>query len=105
MLPLWLFGLGIDGLGRTCLPVPSRRSSEATRIVGERIRSHRERLGLSQEKLAERADLHWTYIGQVERGARNLGLHNIIRIAGALGINPGELVTGLSPVDVAPGTA
>ena len=50
---------------------------------------------LSQEKLAERCELHWTYIGQVERGQRNLSLHNIVRIAKGLDSDPGELVRGL----------
>jgi len=52
-------------------------------------------LGLSQESLADICELHWTYIGQVERGQRNISLHNIIRIAAALKIDPGELVSGL----------
>lgn len=53
-------------------------------------------MGLSQEDLADVADLHWTYIGQVERGQRNISLHNIIRIAEALQVDPGSLVLGLS---------
>ena len=76
--------------------------SEATRIVGDRIRARREELGLSQEKLAERAGLHWTYIGQVERGVRNLGLHNVVRIAGSLEVDPGSLVVGLAVSDLPP---
>ena len=55
----------------------------------------REQLGLSQEKLAERTTLHWSYIGQVERGQRNLSLHNILRIAHALDTDAGGLVSGL----------
>jgi len=51
---------------------------------------------LSQEALADRCELHWTYIGQVERGQLNISLHNIVKIAGALEIDPGELVTGIS---------
>lgn len=52
-------------------------------------------MGLSQEALADTCELHWTYIGQVERGQRNISLHNILRLAAALKIDPGELVTGL----------
>ena len=59
------------------------------------MRLRREELELSQEKLAERCELHWTYIGQVERGQRNLSLHNIVRIAKGLDSDPGELVRGL----------
>jgi len=47
---------------------------------------------LSQEKLAERADLHWTYIGGIERGERNVSLLNIVKIAKALQITPSELL-------------
>ena len=66
-----------------------------TGAFGDRVRATREAKGLSQEGLAERAGLHWTYIGQVERGQRNLSLHNILRIAHALDTDAGGLVSGL----------
>lgn len=69
--------------------------SSATAEFGARVRARRNELGLSQEALAEKAEMHWTYIGQVERGQRNISLHNIIRIAVALDLDPGELVTEL----------
>lgn len=69
--------------------------SPATGEFGRRVRARREQLGLSQEKLAERTTLHWSYIGQVERGQRNLSLHNILRIAHALDTDAGGLVSGL----------
>ncbi len=56
------------------------------------MRAERERLGISQEELADRAGLHRTYIGGVERGERNLGLLNVVRIARALRIAPASLV-------------
>ena len=65
--------------------------SPATGEFGRRVRARREQLGLSQEKLAERTTLHWSYIGQVERGQRNLSL----RIAHALDTDAGGLVSGL----------
>jgi transcriptional regulator with XRE-family HTH domain len=43
-------------------------------------------------KLAEVAGLHFTYVSSVERGARNISLVNIVRIANALDIDAGELV-------------
>jgi len=41
--------------------------------------------------------LHWTFVGQVERGRRNISLHNLLRLAQALQVDPGELVKGLEP--------
>jgi transcriptional regulator, XRE family len=59
------------------------------------VRARRRELGLSQEALAEGSELHWTFIGQVERGQRDLSLHNILRVARVLDVDPGELVRGL----------
>jgi transcriptional regulator with XRE-family HTH domain len=69
--------------------------SPATRVLGERVRAQREALGLSQEALADRCGVHWTFLGQVERGRRNLSLHNLLKIAAGLGVDPAELVRGL----------
>ncbi|WHZ17101.1 MAG: hypothetical protein OJF52_003953 [Nitrospira sp.] len=52
--------------------------------LGRRIRELRLKAGLTQEQLAERADLHPTYLGSVERGERNLSLNNLDKLAGAL---------------------
>ncbi|MDP2682061.1 MAG: helix-turn-helix transcriptional regulator [Deltaproteobacteria bacterium] len=60
---------------------------------GRRVRDIRKEHGLSQEELAEKADLHFTYIGGIERGERNLSLKNIKRIADALKIDIRELFT------------
>ena len=51
---------------------------------GERLRKIRKRKGLSQEKLAELAGLHRTYVSSIERGERNISLENIKRLAQAL---------------------
>ena len=51
---------------------------------GIRVRQLRKQKGWSQEKLAEEANLHRTYIGAIERGERNLSLLNIAKIAEAL---------------------
>ncbi|HYI61521.1 MAG TPA: helix-turn-helix transcriptional regulator [Acidimicrobiales bacterium] len=69
--------------------------SSATTTFGQRVRERRHELALSQEKLAVVAGLHWTFVGQVERGQRNLSLHNLLKLAEALGVDPGELVRGL----------
>jgi transcriptional regulator with XRE-family HTH domain len=76
------------------MPVPL---SDALQTLGGRIRERRGELGLSQEGLADKAELHWTFVGQVERGRRNLSLHNLLKLAAALEIDPGRLVEGLAP--------
>ncbi len=73
--------------------------SEATRALGERVRTRRRALGISQETLVDRSGMHWTFIGQVERGQRNISLHNLLKLATGLNVNAGELVSGLTPPD------
>lgn len=62
---------------------------------GNLVRAQRVKKGLSQEKLAEKAGLHRTYIGMVERGEKNITLVNIHKIAQALDISVAELSRGL----------
>ena len=57
-------------------------------MVGDNIRAYREREDISQEKLAELAGLHRTYIGQVERAEKNITVRNLYRIGKALKIPP-----------------
>ena len=58
---------------------------------GKALKWFRASLGVSQEQLAERAELHRTYVGDVERGERNISLLNIAKIADALRIKPSKL--------------
>lgn len=74
---------------------PKPPISSAAGEFGRRVRVRRQELGLSQEALADASELHWTFVGQVERGQRNLTLHNIIKIADGLGVDPGDLVKQL----------
>jgi transcriptional regulator with XRE-family HTH domain len=62
---------------------------------GRRVRRQRHDLAWTLEELAEEAGMHWTYIGSVERGERNISLVNIVRLARALKIGPEQLVRGL----------
>lgn len=57
-------------------------------IFSSNVRFYRTKLKLSQETLAERANLHRTYISDIERGQRNVSLENIYNIAIALEIEP-----------------
>ncbi len=59
--------------------------------IGLNITIIRERQGLTQEKLAELAGLHRAYIGQIERGEKNIGLKNLEKIAKALDVSIKEL--------------
>lgn len=60
--------------------------SDIAKTVGKRLRGYRTSLGYSQEKLAEKAGLHPTYIGQVERGEKNLTIESLEKITNALEI-------------------
>jgi len=58
---------------------------------GKRVRQERLKLGLSQEELADKAGLHRTYIGMIERAEKNLTLLNVNKIAQALGLSISKL--------------
>ena len=60
--------------------------AEINKEVGKRIRLCREKQGITQEALAFEADLHRAYIGQIERGEKNIGLINLQKIAKALNV-------------------
>jgi transcriptional regulator with XRE-family HTH domain len=55
--------------------------------VGKRIRELRTQKGYSQEELADLARLHFTYVGSVERGERNISIVNLEKIARALEVD------------------
>lgn len=57
-------------------------------IVGENVRGFRTRLGISQEKLAEFANLHRTFIGTIERAEQNISVATISKISKALKVPP-----------------
>lgn len=58
--------------------------SQITQTIGIRLRRRRTELGYSQERLAELAGLHPTYIGQIERGEKNLTLDSLHKVTQAL---------------------
>lgn len=60
--------------------------------MGARIRALRKRKGLTQEDMASRCGLHWTYIGGLERGERNPTLTTLHRVAGGLSVPIGDLI-------------
>ncbi len=71
------------------------------------VRIFRQRLGISQEELAWRANIHRTYLADIERGRRNLSLSSIARLVSALGVSLAEFFFAVeehfqSPIEVAP---
>jgi transcriptional regulator with XRE-family HTH domain len=60
--------------------------------IGRRLYELREAAGLTQEALAHAAGLHWTHVGQIERGERSLTYKNVLKQARGLGIDPSELL-------------
>lgn len=72
--------------------MPARRSAEAQPALGKAIRRIREREEVSQEELAERANLHATWISPIENGRNNPNWGTVRRIAQGLGVTMVELV-------------
>ena len=64
-------------------------------IVGRNIRANRKRVGITQEALAERCDMHMVEIGRAERGLRDLRVSTVAKIAGGLGVKACELLRGV----------
>jgi len=65
------------------------------RILGENIRTYRKQTRMSQEKLAERADLNTTYVSAVERGEENISVDALVRISIALKVSLADLIRGV----------
>lgn len=62
---------------------------------GKSVQQRRKALGLSQEELADKAGVHRTYIGMIERAEKNITLCNIERLAKALEVEVSELLINL----------
>lgn len=73
--------------------VPSKPSY--LKVLSEQIRAQRKKAGMTQEKLAEKADLHHNFIGEVERGNQDISLGSLVKIARALGVRVSELTRDL----------
>lgn len=70
----------------------NRKRTKERIEFGAKVRKKRHALDISQEELAEKAELHHNYVGSVERGERNISLENIIALARALGCSAKELM-------------
>ncbi|MFC5404427.1 helix-turn-helix domain-containing protein [Cohnella soli] len=71
--------------------------NDILKLVGRRIRGLRKAQGMSQEQLGEKGSFHYSYIGQIERGEKNISLLNLAKIADALNVSMAQL---FSYVDV-----
>lgn len=67
-------------------------SGELQRRVGAHLRAHRRSLGISQEGFAEVVGFHRTYMGDLERGERNLSLQSLEHLAESIGVDPLDLL-------------
>ncbi len=74
-------------------PTSGVNADDVLRAFARAVRARRDELGISQEELAHRAGLHRTYISDLERGARNIALTNIVRLAAALDLPVADLFT------------
>ncbi|HAX73040.1 MAG TPA: XRE family transcriptional regulator [Firmicutes bacterium] len=60
-------------------------------LFGEQVRYYRETRGYTQDELSQISGLHRAYIGQVERGEKNLCLKNVFILSECLNVDPGKL--------------
>lgn len=88
----------IDARGGNASTVPSIHS-EAARVIGERIRDARSALGISMEDLSVLSEMSVTSVGKIERGVQSPTAETLVRIATALEIDPGRLISGLTSSD------
>lgn len=71
---------------------PVAAKLEHRKILGETIRTVRKRAGISQEALAELADLHHNFIGEIERGEKAASIDTLVKLSEALGVKVSDLV-------------
>jgi transcriptional regulator with XRE-family HTH domain len=72
------------------------QATEASRSFGQNLVRFRERAGLSQQGTADRAGLHRTHVALIEAGQRLPRLDTIVKLGGALGVEPCALLKGLA---------
>jgi transcriptional regulator with XRE-family HTH domain len=85
----------VEAFRYSCFGSSVRQRSNVSKIVGEAIRAKRMKAGLSQEELAEKADLARNYIGNVERAEYRITLEALASIAKALKVRVRDLVKNL----------
>lgn len=71
--------------------------SDASRLLGGRVRAARQRTGLTQMDFALLVGMNVAHLGRIERGEGNPNLETLVRLAGALDLDVGDLVMGIRP--------
>lgn len=66
-------------------------------LIGQRLRAYRREAGLTQESLAEKAGLHPTYIGQIERGEKNLTVGTLEKLLNAMSVCFSDFFAFMAP--------
>ena len=72
-----------------------KNKEEKLILLGNRVKFFRNKLGISQEKLAGICSFDRTYISLIERGQRNISFINLLKLAHGLNITPSELIEDL----------
>jgi transcriptional regulator with XRE-family HTH domain len=75
--------------------MPEKRPDPRCLALGQNIKKIREKKGLTQEQLAEKADVHLSYIGQIERGIRYPSLKVLFKIADGMEVRVSDLFAGI----------
>lgn len=79
----------------SCLPDGCGARQTAKKIIGDAIREYRKKANMTQEKLAEKAELHPVYVGEVERGEEAASVEALLKIAKALHVRLRDIVEEL----------
>jgi plasmid maintenance system antidote protein VapI len=74
----------------------AERVTNPAQLFAENLARERERAGLSIAALAERAEIHRTHVGLLLRGKRLARLDTVVKLEGALGVEPGTLLRGIA---------
>ena len=75
-----------------CVQHPTTKKSHHRYLLGLAIRRRRQELGLSQEGLAEIADVHRNFVGHIERGEQNVSIDSLVRFSAALKTKLADLI-------------
>jgi transcriptional regulator with XRE-family HTH domain len=69
---------------------------DAARVLGERVLTERQRVGITQMDVANLAGINVAHYGRIERGMGNPNMETLVRLAGVLGVDPGDFLRGMT---------